>query len=407
MAVTVFLDADEITAEAFSISLTRGRNTETDEIDAGGGTIRVHNFTRNFDPFFATGTSYLLQENGDRLLQESGDALLLEGGGGTLGAYGAITVGRKITVIDGAVTVFTGYVEDYEYEWDNNGRASATLVVRDSLATLARTSFLEWTTTRQLSGARVSAVLDRAEVGFPAGGAYRAIDTGYLVLQDDYVSYGSNVLNYLQLVAKSEFGRLFVDRLGVLTFLDRFAVFGSTSVVTFDDTGSGFPFSGVAVSFGSESLYFKVSIQRFGGVTQTATNASAIAANPNLGVRHLTMSNLLYISDAYSLSLATHLAERYSAQEAIVSGLRISLHGLDTSDRATITALDIGDVVTLQWTPTRAGDQVSQVLAVEGVRYQADASGEAFAWLQLSDARDPEFLIYDTDAYDSGKTYAF
>lgn len=398
----------EITAEAFSVSLRRGRNLETDEIDAGGGTIQCRNLSRNFDPFFASVESDLLLETGDRLLQESTDHILLDGSVGSIGSYGVITQGRKVVVKDGAVTVYTGFVEDYDYEWDVNGNATATLVVRDSLATLARTEFLEWTTTyNEPTGTRIGTVLDRAEVGFPSGASARDLDTGLIRCQDDYVSYGSNVLNYLQLVARTEFGRLFVNRTGVLTFLDRYAVFNATATVSFNDTGTGIPFNAVRVRYGSELLYFKVSVQRFGGVTQTATNAAAIAANENLGVRHLTISNLLYRSDAYSLALATYLADRYSSAEAVVSSLEIPLGKLSTADRATVTALDIGSVIDLTWTPTRSGGVVTQTLAVEGVSYSASYTGECVLSLQLSDARSAAYLIYDTDAYDSGKLYGF
>jgi hypothetical protein len=167
------------------------------------------------------------------------------------------------------------------------------------------------------------------------------------------------------------------------------------------------PFSGVTVAFGSELLYFKVSVQRFGGVTQTVTDAGAIAAYPNLGVRHLTISNLLFDSDAYSLSLATYLVTRYSTPQGIVSGLQIPLHALGTTDRATVAALDIGDVITLSWTPVHTGGAITQVLVIEGVRYSADVSGDTRVWLQLSDARNPAFLVYDTGAYDTGAVYGF
>lgn len=398
--------AYEISAETFAIDVGAGRNTELDEFDSGGGTIRCHNLTRNFDPFFVTDDSFLLQANNDRILQANGDGILLAFPTSSAGSYGPIAQGRKVVVYDGPVTVFTGFVEDYDYEWAHGRIASATLHVRDALATLARTTYLEHTRTEnQLSGLRITEMLNRTEVGFPA--ATRSISTGLVVLQGDPVAYGANVLNDLQNIAKTEFGRLFVDRAGVLTFLDRYAVFGSSAAAAINDTGTGLPFSAIGVTFGSEQLQFAVSVDREGGVAQTVTNTTAQAANPNLGARHLALSGLLFTSDAYSKALATYLVDRYSTPQAIVSSIDIPLSKLSLSDRITACALEIGDVVTLEWTPTGTGGVVTQTLAIEGWRYEADHSKRAVMSFQLSDARDPDYFVYDDDSYDGGKVYGF
>lgn len=402
VTVTVFLDADEITAESFTVDVRRGRSLETEDFDAGGGTVKAHNYEANFNPYFLIDTASLLQENDDFLLLESGDRILLEFGNGSgSGVYGEILLGRTITVYDGAVLVFTGFVEDYDYEWDAGGRCEVTLVVRDSFATLGATTFLEWTTTEgQLTGARVSAVLDRAEVGFPSGGSARDIDTGTQPLQADLVSYGSNVLSYLQKVNKSENGRLFVDRSGVLTFQDRYASFGLAASAAFDDAGNDIPFSSIEARFGTELLHFKVSVDREDGIAQTATNAGQIAAYPSLGVRHLTIGGMLYQSDDHSLGLAEFLLGRYSTIGAVVSGLTVKLHGLGSSDRAVVAALDVGDVVSLSWTPPGTTGVVFQTLSIESVGYSTDRSKRAEMTFQLSESSDPDYFQVDTDAVD-------
>lgn len=403
----------DVTSEVYSIDLRNGRDTERDKFDPGGGTIKLHNKSRNFDPFFAMESSYLLQaDSASKILQASGDGILLALAPTLAGSYGSMVQGRKVVVKDGAVTVFTGFVEDFDYQWGRAGYASVTLLVQDALATLGRTSYLAHTRTEnQLSGTRITEMLNRAEVAFPAG--TRNISTGLVALQGDSVSYGSNVLNDLQNITATEFGRLFVNHGGTLTYLDRYAVFGSTPSAAFNDTYplTGLPFSGVRVSFGSESLYFAVSVDREGGVAQTVTNTAAQAANPALGARHLALSGLLFTSDVYSKALATYLASRYSTSDAIVSSLDVPLARLGVTDRATICALEIGNVVTVDWTPTGSGGTVSQTLAIEGWHYTAEHTHGSLQpgvmSFQLSDARDPEYFVYDTDAYDGGKVYGF
>jgi len=422
VSVTVFLDADEITAESYSISCQRGRSLESETFDVGTATVTVRNYNANFNPYFLSDTSALLMESGDFLLQESGDRILLEFGNGTgEGTYGEILTGRKLTVKDGATTVFVGFVEDYDFTWTSDMVAEASLMCRDAMATIGATSLLEWLPTEgELTGERVASLLDRDEVSFPSGGGDRDIADGTQPLAGAWnttvdgetvavgsvVSFGTNPLAYLQTVTEAESGRLFVDRTGTLTFQDRYESFGVAASADFDDSDTNLPFHGIDVRFGTELLHFKVSVDRDGGTVQTATNAAQIAAYPTLGARHLTISGLPYQSDDHAAGLATFLLDRYSSIRAVVSGLTINLHALGTSDRATVAALDIGQVVTLTWTPPGTTGSVFQTLAIEGVAYRSDDSEFAAVTFQLSDASDPDYFQVDTDAVDGPKLVA-
>lgn len=430
VSVTVFLDDDEITSEAFAIDVSRGRALEGDVFNPGGGTIRVRNYEANFNPYFLVETSRLLLESGDTLLQENGDDILLESGNGVgAGTYGDIELGRKVTIKDGAVTVFTGFVEDFDYDYDTDNRSEAVMTIRDSLATLGATNLTEWRTTEaQLTGARVSALLDRTEVGFPSGASARNIATGTQPLNSALVALGTNALQELQRINRAEYGRLFVDASGKLTFQDRYAVFGLTSSATFSDDGANLPISDISVRFGTELLRFSVSVTRepnqwtveddengdpiyvndSSAVTeQIARNESLIAGYPNLGVRNLAIAGLPYQSDDHAYGLAELLLERYASFSAVISGLSVPLGRLSTSDRATVTGLDIGDVITVSWTPYGTTGQVTQTLAIEGVSYSARESqnGEgkttnAFVSFLLSDASDPGYFVIGTSEWD-------
>jgi hypothetical protein len=88
-----------------------------------------------------------------------------------------------------------------------------------------------WTATAaQKPGARISAVLNRSDVQWPYA---RAIDTGISTLQGDTVSFGTNVLNYLNTVAQSDLGMIYCSRDGVFTFRDRYAALNATASVDF------------------------------------------------------------------------------------------------------------------------------------------------------------------------------
>jgi hypothetical protein len=404
MTTTVFLydpntaiDHD-ITDEVYSVSIDRGRSRELDEINAGTCRVRCRNYLGNFNPYFLTDNDYLLMESGDFVLLEDSGRIILEAIGAG-GDYGIMSLGRKLTVYDGATVVFTGFLEDIDLDWTAHKEKDCTLHAADGLARLARQRFLEWTTTAgDTTGDRMSAIVARPEVDDLW--ATLLFDTGLSTLQSDLVTYGSNVLNYMQLVSRAEQGRLYVSAFGTLVFQDRSSIAAGTPVVDFDDAATGqvadeIPFSVVEVTFGSELLYTKVSVDNIGGIAQTADDATAQA---NYGIRHLTYSQMLLDSDGQANDLATYLLGRYSSPEAVVSSIRVPLEKLSSTNRTTVTGLEISDTVTLNWTPTPSLGAVSQTLVIEGVGYEKDIDGATWMTFQLSAAPDNAVFILAADA---------
>jgi hypothetical protein len=195
----------DVTSYVTSVSIDRGRLSPIfDDIDAGRCTILLNNETRRFDPLYASGPY-----------------------------YGNLKPGKRVRVQAGGMIIFDGRISDWDLSYDVSGRSVATMIVEDALATLGRLSFDAWTATAsQTTGQRLTSILNRTEVGWPAG--QRDLDTGKSTLQGDNVSWGSNVLNYCQLVSKSDGpAAFFASRSNVLTFRDRHAALVSAPVVTF------------------------------------------------------------------------------------------------------------------------------------------------------------------------------
>ena len=171
-------------------------------------------------------------------------------------------------------------------------------------------------------------------------------------------------------------------------------------------------FHGVEVSYGTEQLYFSVTVQRVYtdviadnplttevdestdtilrtdlAVPQTATDATATAAYADtLGARNLAITGLLLASDAQCKNMAEYLVDRYSTPKPVVTNLTVILNGLSTADRAEITALDITDKIQFSWTPTGTGSAVTQTLVIEGVTYRATAGDIVEISFDLSEA---------------------
>jgi len=374
MAVEVFLyetDGTEhdISCDAFSVSITRGRKLELRDIGPGTCQIKVRNEDRDFDPYFLISSGDLIRDTGDTVLRDTGDALLVTTGSNATGAYGAIELGRKVVVKDDdGVIVFTGIVEDYDYDWDHTGAAIVTLEAADALTTLAAADLPEWTPDREQPGDRLDAIMNRAEVAIPSGASYRDIDTGVAWLAPLDVAANTNALRYAQRVVLSDLGRLFASRTDVVTFKDRATTRAQSVSVAFGD--GGIDIRKVGVRFGSEDLHFRVSVARVGGEPKVSTNQTAIDANPRRGARQRNLSGLFVEHDAYSRSYAEYLVTRLSSAFAVVSELTVVLNGLSASDRADVAGIEINDVVSLDWTPTCDGASVSQTLIVEGIRYK-------------------------------------
>jgi hypothetical protein len=249
--------------------------------------------------------------------------------------------------------------------------------------------FDAWTATAsQTAGPRITAALDRPEVAFTAN---RSIDTGVSVLQGDSVSWGSNVLNYLQLVTRSDLGRFYASRTGVVTFRDRLDPLNVGIAVTFADDGTGVPFQGIAMSYGSELLYNRVGIDREGGTLQTVSDAASQAL---YGASSLSETGLLLNSDTQSLDMANYLLGIYASPELRVAELVVELSPLTSAQQSSVLGLDIGSVISVTWTPNSVAPSLSRSCIVEGIAHDITPDSHTVT-LSLGDADRRSFLQLD------------
>jgi hypothetical protein len=384
-----------ITDEVYAVSVKRGRDRELDEFNAGHATIRLHNQSGNFNPYFSEAAEYLLLESDDFLLLENGDKFLLESGAAVSGDYGMMAPGRRIVIKDGGpqVSIFDGLVEDFDYEWQPGRFADVAILAVDGLAMYAKQSFEEWTTVGgQLSGERIADLLNRPEVDNSWASVISYVDDGESTLAENTIPVGANVLTELQLVAKCEQGRFFISRSNEVRFDSRNNLTGST-VADFRDDGTGIPFSGLKVTFGSELLFTTVTVQNEGGTAQTVTDATAKAAYKD---RRLTLTGMILPSDEDAEDMANYLLSRYKDPEAWVSEITVPLNILSETERQTIAGIDIGDVVTMNWTPTAGLGPVAQTLMVEGVGYERAIDEVTAMTFQLSQAINGTPFILDS-----------
>jgi hypothetical protein len=268
--------------------------------------------------------------------------------------------------------IYTGYTDDWKNTYTVKGEAVGSFPCIDGLGILGRQGFNAWTaTTGQTAGPRIASILDRSEVGWPGGA--RSLDAGVTTLQGDSVTWGSSPANYIQLVAQTDQGYAFVDRSGVFTYTDRLSLIDPTPVVTFADDGNGFPFFDSELSGAGDRFYSQVSVDREGGIVQTA---SAPGVGQASAIRRLSIFGLLMETDEQALALAEWLLSIYS--EPIPRVKRLSVMPAaqaSEADAAMIMALDIGSVISVVWTPLDTGSTIDEGYTIESVEHSIPFDG--------------------------------
>lgn len=358
----------DVTEYLRSVEVDRGRSQMLEKFTAGRASITLDNRTRIFDPTFAAGPY-----------------------------YGQILPRKQLVIDVDGEELFTGFVEDWDYNYPGAGfDATAVVAATDGFSVLAQQELTAGTATAELTGARVTAVLNAA--GWST--VKRDIAAGQSLLDADVRGPNVNVLSYLQLVETSEFGALFVNRAGAVTFRDRAELQAFTTGIDFSP--AGIPYRGIAVQWGTEEMKNRVEITYTAGGTVAGTAiAEDTASQASFGVIKESYATILS-SPVEADLLASFLTGLYSHPQYRVDELSLSLDALDAGQKAAVLDLELGDVVTVGFTPSGIGPAISQVVSIDRVRHSATPGGHDMV-LTLSQALaafildDTEFGVLDDD----------
>jgi hypothetical protein len=208
---------------------------------------------------------------------------------------------------------------------------------------LASTYINELTPTQELSGTRVTTILDLPEVNYPV--ASRNVAAGVSTFGGGaqfLIDAGTNALTYLQNAATSEQGSFYVAGDGDLVFTDRVQAAFSTPEAYFSDAGTDIPYTELSVSYGQEFLYNKVICMVQGGIDQVAND---VPSQDEYGISTLSLQNLLLADDADALELAEDLVAKYSEPQYNFDNLKSVYNGLDSTDQDFLTNIELMDVI--------------------------------------------------------------
>jgi len=126
----------DVTDTVRQVSIKRGRNRQLDKFTAGNANVVMDNRSRLYDP---TNTSSPY--------------------------FGSIAPRKQVTISDLGVTLYTGQVDDWNFDYSPSGDSTAAVSCVDSLALLVDPILTAGTGTAELTGARINSVL--TDVGWP------------------------------------------------------------------------------------------------------------------------------------------------------------------------------------------------------------------------------------------------
>lgn len=187
----------DVTSYVQSININRGISRVLDDFSAGSLSVTFVNNSRVFDPLNTSSP-------------------LWYGAGG----YTMVQPAGQIRVSSNGVRRFTGFVEDWDFTYDESGfDGQATVTALDLLYKVSNATFTGGTQYV------VQPTSDRIDLTLNANGFsaydYAGIRGGHTQVGYDVNSAGDNVLSYLQNVARSEPADLYSDASAVMQMKDR------------------------------------------------------------------------------------------------------------------------------------------------------------------------------------------
>jgi len=183
---------------------------------------------------------------------------------------------------------------------------------------------------------------------------------------------GSDALTYLQSVSRSDQGRLFVNRSGVITFHPKTVDMGGSAAATFadDSTANSVKYSTFGTDFDDRLIYNDVTVSgvaaEFRGEDQTSITAYSR--------RGLSVRTQLPTNEACR-DVAQSTQDRYSDPVTRGRSWKVpperNLNGSATLAWATVLGRELGDLVSLKRTP-QTGTAITSTVSLTSIGHEID-----------------------------------
>lgn len=325
----------DVTPFLLAFSISRGKSRQLDRYQSGRLQVNLDNNTRLFDPLYQ------------------------------LSPYqGQIIPKRAVRVTSNDVIQYEGVIDDWDLSYAPAGNSIASIVASDAFTQFANQTLFGGTAIAQTTGERIASVLQNQGVQWPTDKV--SIEDGVQELQAGAIPTGANAFGYLQTIAQSEPGSLFIDKTGIVVFKDRQAQTLGTPV-EFSDDGSGIPYQELSVVYGSELLYNEVEVSRLSGGTAIAEN---LPSQGQYGIQNYTLNDLPLDTDQSAENLATYLVSQYGEPEYRFEAIEVELRNLTLEQQNAVLAIELTDFVRVKFTPNNVPPAIDRYAEVIGISHR-------------------------------------
>jgi hypothetical protein len=299
----------DLTSIVESVNITRGRNRQLDQFNAGTATIAFNNQTEILNPT-NTASPY----------------------------YPFVLPRCPVQILANGIPIYTGLVTDWNLDYDISNKDMMYASCADNFTVLANQALNAVTPSSQSTGARINTILDLTEINYQGA---RSIDTGSSTLGAFAIDQDTVCLNYLQQVNTSEQGYLFMSSNGTLTFKGRSSVLNPVAGATFNTDGTGLPYQTLINQYGDELLYNYIITQSPAGAVQTTSSATSIALYQ---AQQYALTNLLNSTTSEVAGLGNYLLGKYQNPVLRFTGLSTQLTALSSTDQNIALTLDLTSI---------------------------------------------------------------
>lgn len=327
----------DLTSRCFSFSVQRGRNDYTQPFQAGRCQVSFRNLDGELDPDNTAGTY-----------------------------YGKIAPGRRLRIISnpGSMlyqqTVFVGFITDITLDYDLDGNAIVTMTAADGLSLLAQQEIAEGTSfSQEDTGSRFGTVLSLPEVDYPF---LRSLSTGQSTCAAG--TGEGNVLAYLEQVAQTEQGAIFVDKNGTLTFKNRYELLDAPTHV-FSDDGADTNYEAITRLVTALELYNRLQANRPG---QTPVVRDSATSKDSFGIRFLNLGEVLFGSDGEVTDMLDFAMVRYASTSPRIAEVTTLLDSKSQIVIGQLMLLELTASVTVEFTPPGVS-QIVVPCTIESIRH--------------------------------------
>lgn len=358
----------DVTDSVKQVSTRRGKNQSLGNYDAGAASIVLDNSTRQYDP-------------------QNPESAIGQG----------LVPGREVRITDDSDPIYYGYIDDIDLSYEVSGQSETEIRCVDGFSKLAAANLASSVSTvLEKSGTRLGKLLDLADVAWPA--TLRDIDTGTKDVLATTIPANTNALQYAESLAESEFGALYIGKDGTLVFTEANASPLNPDFAFTDDLSISFAtkvkFSQVGVTYGSEFLYNKIVLSNG---TTTVTEQDTIS-QALYGVRTLEILDLLTSSSTDLTNVAKALLALYKNPRYRFETIRVNIKRLSPTDRAAVLDLELGDLISVYFTPNGIPPTIEQACRIVGISSGFSVVNEEMIFSVEPYSAGPSIFVLDSSA---------